>query len=102
MNSLRPFLQIFTKGTVLLNLFALIPALAEYPTPTELWKTYNPDDGDFREEIIREEVVDGIRYRDSYISAFVNDQEIRVYCKYVVKEGRENAPGLLDVHGWMA
>ncbi|MEO0414366.1 MAG: hypothetical protein AAF226_05385, partial [Verrucomicrobiota bacterium] len=67
----------------------------------EVWKDFDPDQGDFKEEIVHEEVRDGIYYRDSYISAYVVGQEIRVYCKYAVKEGAKNAPGLMNVHGWM-
>lgn len=72
------------------------------PTPPEVWAQYDPDAGAFNEEIVREETRDGIYYRDSYISAYVNGEEIRVFCKYGVKAGSVNAPGLMDVHGWMA
>ena len=72
------------------------------PTPPEVWKDFNPDAGDFKEEIISEETKDGVYYKDSYISAYVNGDEIRVYCKYAVKVGSTNAPGLLNVHGWMS
>ena len=74
---------------------------ALFPNPPELWKNYNPDEGDFREEVVREENANGIYSRDSYISAYVLGEEIRVYCTYKVKSGASNAPGLLDVHGWM-
>ena len=76
-------------------------ASAKLPTTPEVWANYDPDAGDFKEEIVLEETKDGIYRRDSYISAYVNGQEIRVYCKYAVKAGAENAPGLLNVHGWM-
>ena len=69
--------------------------------PPEIWKDYNPDKGDFKEEIIKKETQNGIFSRESYISAYVLGQEIRVFCIYRVKEGLTNAPGLLDVHGWM-
>lgn len=72
-----------------------------YLNPPDVWKDYDPDAGDFREEIIEEKTEGGIYYRDSYISAYVNGQEVRVFCKYAVKEGAKNAPGLMDVHGWM-
>lgn len=71
------------------------------PTPPEIWKDYDPDKGDFREEIVKEETKNGIFYRDSYVSAYVLGEEIRVFCKYAVKAGSKNAPGLLNVHGWM-
>ena len=75
---------------------------AALPTPPEVWKDYNPDAGDFKEQIIKEETKDGIYFRDTYISAYVLGEEIRVYCKYGVKAGATNAPGLMNVHGWMS
>jgi dienelactone hydrolase len=69
--------------------------------PPEVWKEFDQDEGDFKEEIVVEETKDGIYYRESYISAYVLGEEIRVYCKYAVKSGAKNAPGLMDVHGWM-
>jgi dienelactone hydrolase len=77
-------------------------ASAKHPSPPEVWKDYNPDAGDFKEEIISEETKDGVYYKDSYISAYVNGEEIRVFCKYAVKAGAKNAPGLLNIHGWYA
>ena len=74
--------------------------LKALPTPPEVWKNYDPDAGDFKEEIVREETLDGIYYKDSYISAYINGEEVRVFCKYAVKAGAKNAPGLMDVHGW--
>jgi len=70
-------------------------------TPKAVWKDYDPDKGDLREEIVRQETAGGVCCRDSYISAYVLGQEIRVYCLYRVKAGAKAAPGLLDVHGWM-
>jgi len=75
--------------------------LHELPTPPEIWSAYDPDAGDFKEEIVAEETRDGIYHRDSYISAYVLGEEVRVFCKYSVKEGSKRAPGLMDVHGWM-
>jgi dienelactone hydrolase len=71
------------------------------PTPPEIWQDYDPDAGDFKEEVIVEKTENGVYFRDSYISAYVNDEEIRVYCKYAVKAGAKDAPGLMNVHGWM-
>ncbi|MEX1048200.1 MAG: prolyl oligopeptidase family serine peptidase, partial [Akkermansiaceae bacterium] len=92
--------------TLLILLILAAAAFAEstaaIPTPPELWKDFDPDHGDYKEEIIQEETKDGIYSRDSYISAYVNGQEVRVFCKYAVKAGARNAPGLLNVHGWMA
>ena len=72
------------------------------PTPPEVWKGYDPNKGDFKEEVVREETKDGILYKDSYVSAYVNGDEVRVFCKYAVKAGLKKAPGLLNVHGWKA
>ena len=69
--------------------------------PPEIWKDYDPNKGDYKEEVVKKEISSGIFCRESYISAYVLDQEIRVYCIYRVKNGMTNAPGLLDVHGWM-
>ena len=89
--------------------FAFAPAAtaqqdapAKIPTPPEVWKNYDPDAGDFKEEIVREETKDGVYYKDSFISAYVNGQEVRVFCKYAVKADAKNAPGLLNIHGWYA
>lgn len=70
------------------------------PTPPEVWSQFNPDKGDFKEEIVREETKDGIYFKDSYISAYVNGHEVRIFCRYAVKASSKNAPGLLNVHGW--
>ena len=76
-------------------------SLTETPSPLELWKHFDPDEGDFNEELVKETTAEGISTRDSYISAYVLGEEIRVYCRYAVKTGARNAPGLLNVHGWM-
>lgn len=82
---------------------ALVAAGAPVPrTPMELWQGYDPDAGDFREELVAQQIRDGVFYRDSYISAYVLGEEVRVFCAYAVKAGATNAPGLLNVHGWMA
>jgi hypothetical protein len=77
------------------------PALRADADPSVLWADYDPAAGDFREEVVREETKDGVFYRDSYISASVLGEEIRVWCVYAVKAGARKAPGLLNVHGWM-
>jgi len=74
---------------------------AALPTPPEVWKDYDPDAGDFNEEIVLEKTEDGVCYRESYISAYINGTELRVFCQYSVKAGAKNAPGLMNVHGWM-
>jgi hypothetical protein len=76
-------------------------ATSTLPTPPDIWKDFDPDAGDFNEEIIDEKTEAGIYTRESYISAYVNGIEIRVFCKYSVKAGAKKAPGLMNVHGWM-
>jgi dienelactone hydrolase len=71
------------------------------PSPKALWDAYDDRNGDWKEEVVDDVVREGIRKRKSYISAYVEGEEVRVYCEYSVKEGVEKAPGLLMVHGWM-
>lgn len=78
-----------------------VAAAAPPPSPRELWSAYDPAAGEFREEIVREETRDGVYHRDSYISAPILGEDVRVYCLYAVKAGATRAPGLLNVHGWM-
>jgi len=82
-------------------LLAPLHAAEPLPSPVALWKDYDPNQGDFKEEIVKVETKDGIFNRDSYISAYVLGEEIRVYCRYRVNAGAVKAPGLLVVHGWM-
>ena len=86
---------------IFISLNILVIQAAPLPTPPEVWKDYDPDQGDFKEEIVRQETKDGIFSKESYISAYVNGEDVRVFCKYVVKEGAKKAQGLLNVHGWM-
>ena len=76
-------------------------AVSALPSPPDVWKDFDPDAGDFKEEIIYEKTVNGIYEKHAYISAYVNEVEIRVFCKYAVKEGAKKAPGLMNTHGWM-
>ena len=76
-------------------------AADQLKTPPQVWADYDPNKGDFKEEIVNEETKDGNYYRETYISAYVLDEEVRIYCLYKVKAGARNAPGLLNVHGWM-
>ena len=82
-------------------LHAAEPPAAVPQSVTQVWADYDPNKGDFKEESVKEETKDGNYYRESYISAYVVGEEIRVYCQYKVKAGARNAPGLLNVHGWM-
>jgi len=87
--------------TALTGLHAVEPSTVEPPSVTQVWADYDPNKGDFKEEIVKEETKNGTYYRESYISAYVVGEEIRIYCQYKVKAGAQDAPGLLSVHGWM-
>jgi len=94
------------KYTLILSLLALTCQRAgavdeTLLNPKQVWADYDPNKGDFKEEIVKQETKDGLYYRESYISAYVRGEEVRVYCLYKVKEGAKKAPGLLNVHGWM-
>lgn len=96
--NMRPFLQC---GILQLALASQLAGAAELLQPPAIWRDFNPNNGDFKEELVLQQTNKGIYYRESYISAYVLNEEIRVYCKYALKAGLTNAPGLLDVHGWM-
>ena len=98
---IRPLVRIGAVIGLCAVTFLVEPATSAAIDPKELWKDYDPDAGDFREEIVADEIKDGIRRRDSYISAYVLGEEIRVWCQYAVRQGTTQAPGLLNVHGWM-
>ncbi len=61
-----------------------------------MWKNYDPEAGDFKEEVIFEETKNGIYFRGSYISAYLNGQEVRGFCRYGAKAGANDAPGSLN------
>jgi len=94
-------MKLFFLTALLLAPLAALRA-AEVPTsPMQVWADYDPNKGDFKEEIVKAETKDGNYYRESYISGYVAGAEIRIFCQYKVRAGAQNAPGLLNVHGWM-
>ena len=93
--------------TLLITALLLAPLAALHAAdvpraPLQVWADYDPNKWGFKEEIISEETQDGIYNREFYISAYVLGEDVRVYCKYGVKAGATNAPGLLNVRGWMS
>ena len=66
------------QQTTLINV--LLVGNSQCPA-TALWKDYDPNHGDFQEEIVNQENRDGVFHRDSYISAYVPGEEVRVYCR---------------------
>jgi dienelactone hydrolase len=100
-NKMKP-----TRGLLRLSSFASIFLAAAFadaglPTPPDIWRDYDPDAGSFKEEIVHEQTTDGVYFKDAYISGFINGEEVRIFCKYAVKAGAKQAPGILNVHGWM-
>ena len=77
---------VLALATILLNGISLA-AQEALLKPPQVWKDYDPNKGDFKQEIVKEETKDGYYYRESYISAYVLGEEVRVYCLYKVKAG---------------
>lgn len=98
---MRPILCCFGFLTAASFFFSVTFSYASQPTPPDIWRNYNPDAGDFKEEIVFEQTRNGIYSKDAYISGYINGEEVRIFCKYSVKVGAKRAPGLLNVHGWM-
>ena len=53
-------LFILLQYLYLQGIFLTIAHAAPLPTPPEVWKDYDPDQGDFKEEIVRQEIKAGI------------------------------------------
>jgi len=88
-------------AALLVSSLSTLSAAEGLQKPPQVWADYDPDKGEFKQEIVKEESKGGMVYRESYVSAYVRGEEIRVYCQYKVRAGAANAPGLLNVHGWM-
>ena len=91
----------FLISVVLVMVVTVVSAAGmEILTPPEVWKGYDPDKGAYKEEIVKEWDVGNVHYKDFYISAYVNGEEIRMFCKYAAQQGATNLPAILDMHGW--
>ena len=66
---MKPALRLLT--VFLLTPLAALHAAEPFSTPSALWKDYDPNQGDFKEEIVKQETRDAFYSRDSYISAYV-------------------------------
>ena len=67
------------KQTLIIGLLLLLSASfsiaqmgGKIISPPELWKDYDPNKGDFKEEIIKQESRDGIINRDTYILSLIH------------------------------
>ena len=86
----------------ILALFTGIPmmmAAADLLTPAELWKDYDPDKGAYEEEIVKQWDQGTVHYKDFYISAYVNGEKIRMFCKYAAEKSPKKLPAMLCIHG---
>ena len=89
------------QGVLVVLVGTQLAGAGELLKPPAIWQDYDPNRGDFKEEIIEKETRNGLFYRESYISPYVRNEEIRVYCKYCVKEGVANAPdSSTSMVGW--
>ncbi|MBM4086003.1 MAG: hypothetical protein FJ272_14550, partial [Planctomycetes bacterium] len=68
-------------------------------TPQEVWSTYNPDEGAYDEEILKQWTEAGARYKEAYFSAYINGQTVRVYGLYAEPEGATRVPAVMHLHG---
>ena len=94
----------FALATLLLLLLAGIHA-AEVPatapqSPMQVWADYDPNQGDFKEEIVKEETKEGFYYRESYISAYVVERKSGSTVSIRSRQGHK-CPRAVNVHGWM-
>ncbi|MCY3018524.1 MAG: CIA30 family protein [Planctomycetota bacterium] len=68
-------------------------------TPPEVWSTYDPDAGEFNEEVLKRWSEKGADYKEVYFSAHINGQTVRVYGIYAVPTGAKMAPAVMHLHG---
>ena len=76
----KPFTRMILLATLLASLAALQaadPATVGPLSPMHVWADYDPNKGDFKEEIVSEETKDGITNREFYISAYVLGEDVR-------------------------
>ena len=79
MKLLKPICLLALLALTCLRAGAAEPLL----NPKQVWSDYDPNKGDFKEEIVKQETKDGLYYRESYISAYVLGEEVRVYTLYL-------------------
>lgn len=56
--------------------------------PPEVWKGYDPDAGEFKEEVLKRWTENGANYKEVYFSAYINGHEVRVYGIYAAPTDR--------------
>ncbi len=69
--------------------------------PPEVWKDYDPNQGAYEEDIVKQWDDGNTHFKDVYISAYVSGQKIRMFCQYAAEKGAAQLPAMLCIHGWM-
>jgi dienelactone hydrolase len=72
-------------------------------TPPEVWSAYDPDAGEFNEEVLKRWTENGAEYKEVFFSAHINGQTVRVYGLYAAP-GRAGTPvarvpAVMHLHG---
>jgi hypothetical protein len=93
-------LFILLQYLYLQGIFLSIAQTAPLPTPPEVWKDYDPDKGDFKEEVVRQETNDGNLYKDSYISAYMNGRRGSCVLQVCSQGGSEKSTWTFEC-SWM-
>ena len=72
-------------------------------TPSQVWSTYDPDAGEFDEEVLKRWTQSGADYKEAYFSAWVHGQHVRVYGIYAApaRAGKPGGrvPAVMHLHG---
>jgi len=70
-------------------------------TPPEVWKGYDPDAGEFNEEVLKRWNEDGADYKEVCFSAYIGEHEVRVYGIYAApgKKPDVRLPAVMHLHG---
>ncbi|MCY3017865.1 MAG: acetylxylan esterase [Planctomycetota bacterium] len=67
--------------------------------PPDVWRTYDPDAGEFNEEVLKRWSEKGADYKEVYFSAYINGQTVRVYGMYAAPTGAKSVPAVMHLHG---
>jgi len=68
-------------------------------TPPEVWSGYDPDAGDFNEEVLKRWTEKGADYKEVLFSAYLHGQTVRVYGLYAAPTGLKSVPAVMHLHG---
>ena len=72
-------------------------------TPPQVWSTYDPDAGEFNEEILKRWADKGAQYKEVRFSAYIHGQTVRVYGIYAAPaeagKAGQRVPAVMHLHG---